>query len=57
VPAKKRDLKRPVPAHPDKAGAPDVGQDDSDLRGFRAMRKVSRRATAKELDELIRPKE
>jgi hypothetical protein len=57
VPSRKRNSKRPAPAKPDKARTPEAAQEDADLRAFRAMRKVSRRATAIELDELIRPEE
>jgi hypothetical protein len=53
VPAKKR--KAPGPAKPGRVRAPEA--DDADLEAFRAMRNISRRATAKELDELIRPEE
>ena len=55
VPAKKRQSRTPGPAKPEKVRAPEA--EDSDLKAFRAMRNISRRVTANELDELIRPEE
>jgi hypothetical protein len=55
APARKRVDLPSVPLSP---GGPESGPadaDETDLETFRAMRPVSRRATAKELEELIRP--
>lgn len=56
APAKKRidpTPERPLKPGFDPIGPSDIG--DTDLETFRAMRPVSRRATAKELEKLIRP--
>lgn len=53
APAKKRDTKRSDNAGKTRVDKVEGG--DADLRAFRALSEVSRRATSKELDRLIRP--
>jgi hypothetical protein len=57
APAKKRSVEGSgkVRTQKDRNAAAEL--EDADLQAFRAMSRVSRRATAKELDRLIRPAE
>jgi len=55
APANKRTAKRPGTGRASKGRTEEVEQKDADLRAFRAMSEMSRRATSKELDQLIRP--